>query len=94
VTVELVLYVAGDTPACARARRTLERLLAAHGGAGVHVEVRDVADDVAAAERDHVVFTPTLIVRAGRVETRALGDLADPSAVEGILTLAMEKKTG
>ena len=92
MTAELVLYVAGQTPACLRARQNLERLLAAHERADVRLEVRDVVDHVDAAESDHVVFTPTLIVRAGRVETRALGDLADSSAVEAILTMVLEKK--
>jgi hypothetical protein len=92
VTVELVLYVAGQAPACLRARQNLDRLLAGQGQADVRLEVRDVAEDVEAAERDHVVFTPTLIVRAGRVETRALGDLRDPASVEAILALALEKK--
>ena len=94
MTVELVLYVAGQSPSSVRARRNLERLLAGHAGADVHVEIRDVAEDVDAAERDHVVFTPTLIVRAGGIETRALGDLADGSAVSGILTLGGVEKTG
>jgi len=92
--VELVLYVAGQTAASVRARRNLESLLAGHAGAGIRVEIKDVAVDVEAAERDRVVFTPTLIVRAGGVETRALGDLADGSALAGILTLGGVEKTG
>jgi circadian clock protein KaiB len=92
VTLELVLYVAGQTPPCLRARQNLERLLAGHQRADVRVEIRDVADDFEAAERDHVVFTPTLIVRAGGVEARALGDLADAAALDGILGLALERE--
>ena len=94
LTVELVLYVSGQVPASARARQNLQRLLASHGGPDVRVEIRDVAEDVDAAERDHVVFTPTLIVRAGGVETRAVGDLADGSALTGILALGRTEKTG
>ena len=90
MTVELVLYVAGQTAACVRARRNLDRLLADHAPAEVRLEVREVAEHVEAAERDHVVFTPTLILRAGGVETRAVGDLADAAALHGILTLARE----
>lgn len=94
MTVELILYVAGQVAASVRARRNLEQLVAAHGGADVRVEIRDVAVDVDAAERDHVVFTPTLIVRAGGIETRALGDLADGSALDGILSLGRTEKHG
>ena len=92
--VELILYLAGQTAASVRARRNLEALVAGHAGADIRVEIKDVADDVEAAERDHVVFTPTLIVRAGGIETRAIGDLADGSALSGILTLGGVEKTG
>ena len=91
MTVELVLYLAGQTPASVRARRNLERLVAGHPEADIRVEIKDVAEDVESAERDHVVFTPTLVVRAGGIETRAIGDLADGSALVGILTLGVEK---
>jgi hypothetical protein len=90
VTVELILYVAGQTAACARARRNLERVLADRVEAEVRLEVREVAEHIDSAERDHVVFTPTLIVRAGGVETRAVGDLADAAALDAVLALARE----
>ena len=92
--VELILYLAGQTAASVRARRNLEALVAGHAGADISIEIKDVADDVDAAERDHVVFTPTLIVRAGGIETRAIGDLADGSALNGVLTLGGVEKTG
>jgi KaiB-like protein len=92
--VELILYLAGHSAASVRARRNLDGLMAGHAGADIRVEIKDVSDDVEAAERDHVVFTPTLIIRAGGIETRAIGDLADGSALTGILTLGGVEKNG
>ena len=90
---DLVLYVAPQSPASVRARRSLEALLEDFDHGQVRLVVRDVANDVALAESDHVVFTPTLIVRIGNTVARVVGDLVDASALTNVLTMGgLEKK--
>jgi len=91
--VDLVLYVAPQSPASVRARRNLAVLLDDYDEDGIRLVVRDVASDTALAESDHVVFTPTLIVRIGDAVARVVGDLADSSAITNVLAMGgLEKK--
>jgi hypothetical protein len=83
--VELVLYVSAESAASQRARRNLETALADFGRAEVHLEVCDVGEDAARGERDHVVFTPTLVARCGELATWVLGDLADRAVLTDLL---------
>ena len=92
--VDLVLYVAAQSAASLRARANLEALLAGYDRARVRLRVKDVAADVQDAEDDHVVFTPTLIVRSRGLEARALGDLGDTAATAGLLNIGGLEKTG
>jgi circadian clock protein KaiB len=93
VPVDLVLYVAPNSPASVRARRNLEALLHEYDETSVTVVVRDVATEPGLAESDHVIFTPTLIVRCGHAVARVVGDLADRNAITSVLTLGgLEKK--
>jgi hypothetical protein len=92
--VELVLYVAARSAASLRARANLEALLAGYDRSRVRLQVKDVADAVQDAEEDHIVFTPTLIVRARGLEARAVGDLGDAAATAGLLNIGGLEKTG
>jgi len=92
-TVDLVLYIAPQSPASVRARRNLEALLTEYDGSRITLAVRDVAADAEQAESDRVVFTPTLIVRMGGAVARVVGDLVDATAVTTVLTMGgLEKK--
>lgn len=62
--VEVVLFVSPGSPACERARECLESLLAGFSAEQVRFEVSDVSVDVERAERAHVAFTPTIVIRA------------------------------
>jgi hypothetical protein len=92
--VDLVLWVAAQSASSLRARANLETLLAGYDRTRVRLVVKDVAHDVQDAEDDHVVFTPTLIVRARGLEARAVGDLADTAAAAGLLNIGGLEKTG
>jgi hypothetical protein len=91
--VELVLYVAPGSPACARARANLEAALLRYDRARVRVTVQDVAQDVAAAERDRIVFTPTLLLRGAEAGC-VVGDLSRADAVDALLMLVGVEKNG
>lgn len=76
-----------------RARRNLEALLAEYDPERIRLVVRDVSGDFEHAESDRVVFTPTLIVRAGGAVARVVGDLVDATAITNVLTMGgLEKK--
>jgi hypothetical protein len=76
--LDLFLYVSGNSMSCARALHTLRDVLGDFPAAAIRLQVLDVDDDIAAAERHRVLFTPTLILkeRSGRL-TRILGDLSN-----------------
>jgi KaiB-like protein len=59
--VELVLYVSTVSPASLKAVSTLERVLLDFDGSQLRLEIRDVAAHARQAERDRVLFTPTLV---------------------------------
>ena len=91
--VEMVLYVAPQSAASSRAQRTLDALLLEYDRARLTLVVRDVSSEPDFAEADHVVFTPTLIVRSSHAVARVVGDLADPGAVTNMLAMGgLEKK--
>ena len=88
-----MLYVAPQSGASLRARRNLDALLAGYDGSRLRLSVRDVTTEPDLAEADRVVFTPTLIVRAGAAVARVVGDLVDGTAVMTALSMGgLEKK--
>ena len=84
--LDLVLYVSPRSPASARAKRRMEEVLAGCG-AGIRYEVCDLFKDAAAAERDRVVFTPTLVKRSPTPRVWILGDLSQDDVVRELLVL-------
>jgi hypothetical protein len=84
--VELVLYIAPNSAACARARSNLESALDAYDRGRIRVTVHDVSRDVEEAERDRIVFTPTLLLR-GEVGGCVVGDLTLGDALDALLSL-------
>lgn len=92
--VDLVLYVSADSPASHRARSHLASTLSGFDAAQVRLEVCDVGEDPERAERDRVVFTPSLVARSGGLATWVLGDLADRTLLVDLLHVCgLELKT-
>ena len=85
--VELVLYATAGTPASSRAQRNLESVLARFDPGTWRLSVCDPATDPLRAERDRVVFAPTL-VRHGDQPGWFLGDLSNTAALHDMLLLS------
>jgi CheY-like chemotaxis protein len=77
--LDLVLYL-GDNAASKRARARLDHLLQALEPGTYELEIRDL--DSEAAERDKVVFVPTLLKRAPGPPARIVGDLGKAGVLE------------
>jgi CheY-like chemotaxis protein len=98
--IDLVLYVSERSPASLRARQRMNEVLAGFDAARVRFEVCDLLLHAASAERDRVVFTPTLLKRAPAPRSWILGDLADDEVVRDLLAMCgvpprnAEKGTG
>jgi two-component system chemotaxis response regulator CheY len=82
--MELVLYVAKGSPPSRVAERNLRRIL--EGARDVRFEVRDVASCPEEAERDRILFVPTLVVRCSP-PVWMVGSLRNPETLLGILAL-------
>src|SRR5205814_5939102 len=87
IAVEVVLYVNPHSATSARARRNLETALQEYAPATFRLIVRDVSRDVEESEADHIVFTPTLIVRHADNACVLVGDLGDRVTVTAMLGL-------
>ena len=85
--VEVVLYVNPGSATSLRARRNLDLALRDHDPAAFRLIVRDVSRDVEESEADHIVFTPTLVVRHPDNPCVLVGDLADRVTVTTMLGL-------
>ncbi len=85
--VEIVLYVNPVSAASARARRNLETVLDGYDPSRFRLLVRDVSQEFMEAEADHVVFTPTLLVRGRETPSVLVGDLADAGLLKALLSM-------
>jgi hypothetical protein len=63
----------------------MEEVLAEFDASQVRYEVCDLLRHAASAERDRVVFTPTLVKRAPAPRSWILGDLTDDEVVRDLL---------
>lgn len=86
--VELVLYVDRVWVTSARARENIEKILHGFVRAQVSLLVCDVAQDALAAEKDQVVFTPTLVKRSPPPRAWVVGDLSDHGVVISLLDMS------
>jgi circadian clock protein KaiB len=86
-SVELCLFVAGETGSSLRARRELERLRVELEGGGWRVEVVDVVARPDLAERAGILATPVLIRLAPLPRRSMIGDLSDWDVVAEVLEL-------
>jgi circadian clock protein KaiB len=91
-SVELCLFVAGETGPSARARREVERLGVELEGGGWSVEVIDVMERPDLAERAGILATPVLIRSAPLPRRSMIGDLSDWRVVAEVLELGLGRE--
>jgi DNA-binding response OmpR family regulator len=84
--IELVLYVARESPASRLAERNVRKILERSPPGTARLEVRDVAEHPAEAEEDRILFVPTLVARCAP-PVWMVGNLRDPAALLGVLAL-------
>jgi len=85
--LDLVLYVSTRSPASDRARRRMDEVLAERGPDGIRYEVCDLFKNAESAERDRVVFTPTLVKRGPGPRLWIVGDLSQDDVVRDLLAM-------
>jgi CheY-like chemotaxis protein len=85
--LDLALYVSPRSPASIKARHRMSEVLAEYDAGRVRFEVCDLFEHAAAAERDRVVFTPTLVKRRPAPRAWILGDLTDADVVRDLISM-------
>ena len=83
----LTLYVSGASPRSAQALETVRRLCDEELQGQVELQVVDVADEPALADRDRIVAVPTLVQRWPAPARQLVGDLADVDRLRAGLDL-------
>ena len=83
----LTLYVSGASHHSAQALETVRRLCDEELPGQVELEVVDVADEPALADRDGIVAVPTLVQRLPAPPRQLVGDLADVARLRAGLDL-------
>ena len=91
--LDLVLYVSPRSAASARARRRMDEVLAGCDPQGIRYEVCDLFKNADSAERDRVVFTPTLVKRGPGPRLWIVGDLSQDEAVRDLLVMCGAQRT-
>jgi circadian clock protein KaiB len=77
----LTLYISGASHHSAQALETVRRLCDEELPGQVELQVVDVTDDPALAERERIVAVPTLVKRLPAPPRQLVGDLADVDRV-------------
>ena len=85
--LELALYVSPHSPASLKARQRMDEVLADFDGCDIDFEVCDLFESAAAAERDRVLFTPTLVKRSPAPRAWIVGDLTKGEVVRDLLIM-------
>ncbi len=80
-SIELRLYVAGQSPKCMRAIENLAVVCSEHLAGRYHVEVIDLLENPALARGDEIIAVPTLIRKLPVPIRRIIGDLSDTDKV-------------
>lgn len=86
--LELVLYVSAASPSSMVAQANMERVLAGFTREEVAYSTCDLQINPESAERDRVVFTPTLVKRWPEPRLWIIGDLRDGEIVADLLRSA------
>jgi KaiB-like protein len=92
--VEVVLYLSPGSVSSVKARRNLDAALQDYDPSSYRLIVRDVSQDLEESEADHIVFTPTLIVRHPQTPCMLVGDLGDTATVAAMLGLGSMERSG
>jgi circadian clock protein KaiB len=83
--VKLRLYVAGNGPNSAKAKRNLDAVLASVDPSSYELEIIDCLNNPARTLADGVIVTPTLVKIAPEPGATVIGTLSDPETVRTIL---------
>ena len=86
--LELILYVSAASPASVRAELAMKEVLKRFATDEISYSVCDLAKYPGEAERDRVIFTPTLVKRFPAPRAWVLGNLDNPSIVVELLMAA------
>jgi circadian clock protein KaiB len=85
--IELALYVTRPWPSSLRAQANLSRVLSGVKEGDVRLIVCDLAREPERAERDNVLFSPTLVKVWPAPKMWILGDLSAPAVLTDLLAL-------
>jgi circadian clock protein KaiB len=83
----LRLFVTRDSPDCAMATANLRALFPSDGSHPVQIEIVDVQQEAARADRDGILVTPTLLKVSPEPRCRVLGNLNNRDALLRLLGL-------
>jgi CheY-like chemotaxis protein len=86
--LELVLYISAASPSSMVAQANMERVLAGFTREEIAYSTCDLQINPDSAERDRVVFTPTLVKRWPEPRLWVIGDLRDGEIVADLLRSA------
>ena len=86
--MQLVLYITPGSLPCQRALLAVRNILERYDSRRINVEVLDPAEQPEAAQRDRVMFTPTLIKRSPGAQASIVGDLSNPDALVDLLQIS------
>lgn len=78
---QLTLYVAGQTPKSIAALANLKRFCEEHLQGNYRLEVIDLLENPARAQRDQILAIPTLIRKAPEPIRKLIGDLSNTERV-------------
>ena len=85
--IELALYVTLPWPSSLRAKANLTRVLASVTAGEVRLITFDLAQQPERAERDNVLFSPTLVKTWPAPKMWILGDLSEPEVLTDLLAM-------
>jgi CheY-like chemotaxis protein len=85
--IELALYVTLPWPSSLRAQGNLSRVLSSIPDGEVRLDVCDLAREPERAERDNVLFSPTLVKVWPEPKMWILGDLSETAVLSDILLM-------
>lgn len=88
IRIELVLYVTADSIPCHRAKGAMKEILGEYDASYIDFRIYDLEGHIAAAQRDRIIFTPTLVKRWPDPKVWVLGDLTERAVVFDLLEMA------
>jgi hypothetical protein len=83
-----VLYVTADSIPCHRAKTAMREILKDYDANSVDFRIYDLEGHLRAAQRDRIIFTPTLVKRWPDPKVWVLGDLTRRAVVIDLLEMA------